>query len=62
MKFWKRFFKETDAATAAEYAVMLGLILVAIIASINSVGGTNDNMWSNNESQISNAMDNATSS
>lgn len=56
MNLVKRLLKESEGATAVEYAVLLALILIAIIAAINSVGGTNDNLWSNNEEQITNAM------
>lgn len=37
-----------EGATAVEYAVMLGLILMAAIGSLTTLGGTNGGMWSNN--------------
>ena len=35
----KRFLKSEDGPTATEYAVMLALIIVACIATVQSLGG-----------------------
>ncbi len=43
-------------ATAVEYAVMLGLVLLAAIAGISTVGVGSGGLWSNNSSQIETAM------
>ncbi len=40
-----RFFRDEDATTAVEYAVMLALILVAIIAGVTSAGGGVGSWW-----------------
>ncbi len=51
-----RFFQEEDAVTAAEYAVMLGLILVAVIVAINAVGSTSSGIWGTDSNQITSAI------
>ena len=51
-----RFFQEEDAVTAAEYAVLLGLILVVVIVAINSVGSTSSGIWGNDSSNITSAI------
>ena len=49
-------FQEEDAVTAAEYAVLLGLILVAIIMAIDAVGNTSSGIWGNDSSNITSAV------
>ncbi len=49
------FLREEQAATAVEYAVMLALILLSIIAAIGQVGGASNSMWGNNNTQLKNA-------
>jgi Flp pilus assembly pilin Flp len=51
-----RLFREEDAVTAAEYAVLLGLILVAVIIAIDAVGSTSSGIWGNDSSNISSAI------
>ena len=51
-----RFVQEEDAVTAAEYAVLLGLILVAVIVAINAVGSTSSGIWGNDTNNISSAI------
>ena len=53
--FIRRFLLEEDGPTATEYAVMLALILVAIMAGIGAVGSQTGGMWSNNEQELINA-------
>jgi len=48
-----RFLRGEDAATAVEYAVMLALILVAILASIGVVGSQTGGMWGGIEADLS---------
>ena len=38
MKLLERFFREEEGATAVEYAIMVGLIAVVIIAAVRLVG------------------------
>ena len=42
MKLLERIFREEEGATAAEYAIMAGLIAVVIVAAVQLVG-TNTN-------------------
>ena len=44
----RRLHHEDEAATAVEYAVMLLLILLAVIGSIQTFGGSNDGVWGQN--------------
>ncbi len=44
---WATLLKETDAATAVEYAVMLMLVLLTIFAAIGLVGTQTETMWNN---------------
>ncbi len=45
MRFIYNFLRDTEAATAVEYAVMLALILMAIMGAIGSVGMRAGGMW-----------------
>jgi Flp pilus assembly pilin Flp len=38
MRWFRQFHREEDAATAVEYAVMLALILMIVVATITQVG------------------------
>ena len=55
MRFFARWFKDEEAATAVEYAVLLGLILVAVILSIGAVGSETGGMWGGIDSQTETA-------
>ena len=50
------FLGDDEGATAVEYAVMLGLILVGIIATVSSVGGGSGNLWEMNANELGSAM------
>lgn len=41
------FLRKEDGPTAVEYAVMLALILVAIVAAVGNIGGTTNEMYNN---------------
>jgi pilus assembly protein Flp/PilA len=45
-------WRQEDAATAVEYAVMLALILIAIIGAIGSVGAQTGGMWGDIDSDL----------
>ena len=47
---------DDSGATAVEYAVMLALILLALIASIATVGVGTGGIWSNNSNEIDSAF------
>lgn len=53
------FFRDDEAVTASEYAVMLVMIVGAIIAAVNAVGGTTADLWGRNISTITTAVNNA---
>jgi pilus assembly protein Flp/PilA len=49
-RFTKRvvaFLKKEDGPTAVEYAVMLALIIVVLVAAISNIGGTTSGMYNN---------------
>jgi pilus assembly protein Flp/PilA len=54
-RFLLQLWREEDAATAVEYAVLLALILIAIISTIGSVGSQTGGMWGSIESDLSTA-------
>ncbi len=41
------FVKKEDGPTAVEYAVMLALIIVVLVAAIANIGGTTSAMYNN---------------
>ena len=45
MKAIQAFFRDDQAATAVEYAVMLAMIIVTCLAAISSFGGATNGMW-----------------
>ena len=47
-----QFLLDDDATTAVEYAVLLALILVAIIAGVTSAGGGVGNWWGNIRTKV----------
>ena len=47
------FFRDEQAATSVEYAVMLALILMAVLGAIGSVGARSGGVWS----AIANSID-----
>jgi len=51
-----RLYRDDQAATAVEYAVLLALILVAIIFAINAVGDSTHGIWANDANQIDTAI------
>ena len=44
-QFVVSFLREEDGPTAVEYAVMLALVLVAILAAVANIGGTTSGMY-----------------
>jgi len=49
---------ETEAATAVEYAIMLVLIVGAIVASIQALGGASAAYWDHSQESIQEVLDN----
>jgi len=54
----KKFLVETEAATAVEYAIMLVLIVGAIVASIQALGGASAAYWDHSQESIQEVLDN----
>jgi Flp pilus assembly pilin Flp len=50
-----RLFRRDDAATAVEYAVMLGLILLVALVAIAGLGSTNGSGWNGIDTDLQNA-------
>jgi pilus assembly protein Flp/PilA len=46
MRYFKRFLRDEQAATAVEYAVMLAAVLMVILLAVGSVGAHSGGMWS----------------
>jgi pilus assembly protein Flp/PilA len=47
-----RLYRDDQAATAVEYAVLLALILVAVISAISAVGNSTNGIWANDVNSI----------
>ena len=56
MKNVRNWFHDDQGVTAVEYAVMLALIIVALISTINSVGGTTLSYFENDAEEIGAAL------
>ena len=50
-----RFFKDESGASAAEYAVLLTLITVVLIAAVQALGGAISNIFHNVSTMLNNA-------
>ena len=50
------FFRDEDGPTAAEYAMLLALILAVVITAIQAVGNTSSGLWSSDTSKITTAI------
>lgn len=48
----KRFLKSEDGPTATEYAVMLALIIVACIATVTTLGGSVNGIFSDVDTSL----------
>lgn len=54
--FLKRLVDDQSGATAVEYGVILALIVIAMIAALQSVANSTIDMWGNVESKSVSAM------
>ena len=50
------FLVDEGGPTAVEYAVLLGLILIAVIGAVGSIGVGTSGLWSNNSNAIDAVM------
>ena len=48
----KRFLRETDGATAVEYAIMLALIVIACLGAITTLGANNAASFTDSSDQM----------
>ncbi len=48
--------RDDDGATAAEYAMLLALIVAAVVAAIQAVGDTSSGVWANDANRIQSAI------
>ncbi|XZE34456.1 Flp family type IVb pilin [Pirellulaceae bacterium SH501] len=55
-KWWRRFFRDEAGATAIEYAVMLSLIAVAVIASVGQVATATKNSFNSSGDAVNAAL------
>lgn len=51
----RRMLRDTRAATAIEYGLIVSLVVIAMIASFMTVADTTTGMWNNISSKVSNA-------
>jgi len=58
MKFLKHIGNDNQGATAVEYGLILGLIVIAMLGALQSVADTTIEMWSNVETKSVSAMTN----
>ena len=54
--FLRRLVDDQSGATAVEYGVILALIVIAMIAALQSVANSTIDMWGNVESKSVSAM------
>ena len=48
----KRFISNDEGTTAVEYAVLLAMILMSVIAGVGAVGANSGGMWGNVNTQL----------
>ena len=56
IKKFQRFLVQEDGPTAAEYAILLGLIIMVCLVSIFLVGQETSNSFSNSSASVSQAV------
>jgi pilus assembly protein Flp/PilA len=54
--FFKRLLRDTRAATAIEYGLIVALVVIAIIASVQSVADENTGLWAIVTSNVTSNM------
>ena len=56
LKHLKMFMQDEDGASAAEYALLIGLIAAAIILTVQGLGTTLDGVFENFDNQLSSVV------
>lgn len=54
MQFLRRVYFEDEGQDVAEYAIMLGVVLVIVIGTVQLIGANSNNVFSSVASTISN--------
>ena len=52
----RQLIKSHEGATTVEYAFLLSLILMLVVAAVTTVGNRTSTVWTNNAAQISNVI------
>lgn len=55
--FFAKLFLDIKAASAVEYALICALIVLAMIAALNSVAGNTISMWNNVSATVTDSTD-----
>ena len=55
MRFFAKLIRNTEGASAVEYALICALIVLAMIAGLNAVAGRTTTMWSDVSSNVTRA-------
>jgi len=55
LNYLLRLYRDDQASTAVEYAVLLALILLAIISAISALGNGAHGIWANDANRIETA-------
>ena len=56
MRRFSNLLRDEKAATAVEYALILGMIVLAMIGALTLLGGTTVGMWNDVSSTVSGVM------
>ncbi len=52
---WRAVLRDSDAATAIEYGLVVALIVITMLASLQGVANTTVGMWNNVSTKVQNA-------
>jgi pilus assembly protein Flp/PilA len=55
MRYFIRLIRETRAATAVEYGLIVALIFLAILVGVYALASTTINMWNNVQTEVRDA-------
>jgi pilus assembly protein Flp/PilA len=55
MRYFIRLIRETRAATAVEYGLIVALIFLAILVGVYALANTTINMWNNVQTEVRDA-------
>jgi pilus assembly protein Flp/PilA len=58
-KLCRKLLRDDRGATAIEYGLIIGLVVVAIIGGISSLGGAAHNIWGNMTNKVAAVTPNA---